>query len=148
MLDATSKALYVINAMTSKEAVTDYSPEAVEAILSEFNGRVLQAIQDEDRVDDTILHGHLREAIVKTMEDPDSSWSAVTTRGTSPTPVGDGIRFRRHTLRPRLRCMVKDQELSFGHLDILKPQMLRPVREVIPLPLGKARVPVRTLMHV
>ena len=48
--------------MTSKEAVTDYSPEAVEAILSAFNDRVLQAIHDEERVDDIILHGHLREA--------------------------------------------------------------------------------------
>ena len=56
--------------MTNKEAVTDYSPEAVEAILGAFNDRVLQAIQDEDRVDD--LHDHLREAIAKTMEDPDS----------------------------------------------------------------------------
>ena len=41
-------ALDVINAMTSKEAVTDYSLEAVEAILSAFNDRVLQAIHDED----------------------------------------------------------------------------------------------------
>ena len=57
--------------MTNKGAVTDYSPEAVEAILSAFNDRVLQAIQDEERVDDTILHDQLREA-VKTMEDPDS----------------------------------------------------------------------------
>ena len=52
----------VINAMTSKEAVTDYSPEAVEAILSAFNDRVLQAIQDEDRIDEVILDDHLREA--------------------------------------------------------------------------------------
>ena len=44
-------------------------------------------MQDEDRVDDIILHDHLREAIGKTMEDPDSPWSEVTTRGTSPTPV-------------------------------------------------------------
>ena len=58
LLDATSNALDV-----------DYSPEAVEAILSAFNDRVLQAIQDEDRVDD-ILHDHLRETIVKTVEDP------------------------------------------------------------------------------
>ena len=90
MLNATSNALDVINAMTSKEAVTDYSPEAVEAILSAFNDHVLQAIQDEERVDDIILHDHLREAIVKTMEDPDSPWSEVTTRvtrGTSPAPV-------------------------------------------------------------
>ena len=57
MLDAASNALDVINAMTSKEAVTDYSPEAVEAILSAFNGRVLQAIQDEESVNDIILHG-------------------------------------------------------------------------------------------
>ena len=48
--------------MTNKEAVTDYSPEAVEAILGAFNDRVLQAIQDEDRVDDIVLHDHLREA--------------------------------------------------------------------------------------
>ena len=68
VLNATSNALDVINAMTSKEAVTDYSPEAVEAILSPFHDRVLQAIQDEERVDDIILHDHLREAIVKTME--------------------------------------------------------------------------------
>ena len=46
VLDATSNALDVINAMTNKEAVTDYSPEAVEAILGAFNDRVLQAIQD------------------------------------------------------------------------------------------------------
>ena len=52
VLDATSNALDVINSMTNKEAVTDYSPEAVEAILGAFNDRVLQAIQDEDRVDD------------------------------------------------------------------------------------------------
>ena len=87
VLDATSKALDVINAMTNKEAVTDYSPEAVEAILSAFNDRVLQAIQDEDRVDDIVLHDHLREAIAKTMEDPDSPWSDVTVGGTSPIPV-------------------------------------------------------------
>ena len=48
---------------------------------------MLQAIQDEERVDEIFLHDHLREAIVKTMEDPDSPWSEVTTRGTSPTPV-------------------------------------------------------------
>ena len=54
VLDATSNALDVINAMTNKEAVTDYSPEAVEAILGAFNDRVLQAIQDEDRVDDIV----------------------------------------------------------------------------------------------
>ena len=63
VLDATSNALDVVNAMTNKEAVTDYSPEAVEAILGAFNDRVLQAIQDEDRVDDIVLHDHLREAI-------------------------------------------------------------------------------------
>ena len=34
--------------MTNKGAVTDYSPEAVEAILGALNDRVLQAIQDED----------------------------------------------------------------------------------------------------
>ena len=73
--------------MTNKEAVTDYSPEAVEAILGAFNDRVLQAIQDEDRVDDIVLHDHLREAITKTMKDPDSPWSDVTVGGTSPTPV-------------------------------------------------------------
>ena len=82
VLDATSNALDVINAMTNKEAVTDYSPEAVEAILGAFNDRVLKAIQDEDRV-----HDHLREAIAKTMEDPDSPWSDVTVGRTSPTPV-------------------------------------------------------------
>ena len=71
--------------MTNKEAVTDYSPEAVEAILGAFNDRVLQAIQDEDRVDDIVLHDHLREAIAKTMEDPDSPWSDVGR--SSPTPV-------------------------------------------------------------
>ena len=65
-----TNALDVTNAMTNKEAVTDYSPEAVEAILSAFNGRVLQAIQDEDRVDEIILRDHLKEAIAKTMEDP------------------------------------------------------------------------------
>ena len=85
--DATSNTLDVINAMTSEEAVTDYSPEAVEAILSAFNDRVLQAIQDEERVDDITLHDHLREAIVKTMEDPDFPWNEVSTRGASPTPV-------------------------------------------------------------
>ena len=73
--------------MTNKEAVTDYSSEAVEAILGAFNDRVLQAIQDEDRVDDFVLHDHLREAIAKTMEDPDSPWSVVTVGGTSLTPV-------------------------------------------------------------
>ena len=67
--------------------MTDYSPEAVEAILSAFNDRLLQALQDEERVDDIILHDHLREAIAKTMEDPDSPWSEVSTRGASPTPV-------------------------------------------------------------
>ena len=87
VLDATSTALDVVNAMTSKEAVTDYSPEAAEAILSAFNDRLLKAIQDEGRVDDIILHDHPTEAIIKTMEDPDASWSAVTTRGASPTPV-------------------------------------------------------------
>ena len=85
VLDATSNALDVINAMTNKGAVTDYSPEAVEAILSAFSAPVLQAIQDQERVDDIILHD-LREAIAKTMEDPDSPWSEVTTRGASPTP--------------------------------------------------------------
>ena len=79
--------LDVINAMTNKGAVTDYSPEAVEAILSAFNDCVLQAIQEEERVDDIILHDHLREATTETMEDPDSPWSEVTTRGASPTPV-------------------------------------------------------------
>ena len=60
--------------MTNKEAVTDFRPEAVEAILSTFNDRVLLAIQDEDRVDEIILYDRLREAIAiaKTMEDPDS----------------------------------------------------------------------------
>ena len=89
VLDATSNTLDIINTMTNKGAGTDYSPEAVEAILSAFNDRVLQAIQDEGRVDDIILHDHLREAMAKTMEDPDSPcpWSDVTTGGTSPTPV-------------------------------------------------------------
>ena len=86
-LETTSNALDVINAMTNTEAVTDYSPEAVEAILGAFNDRVLQAIQDEDRVDDIALHDHLREAIAKTREDPDSPWSDVPVGGTSPTPV-------------------------------------------------------------
>ena len=36
VLDAKSNALDVINAMTNKEAVTDCSPEAVEAILGAF----------------------------------------------------------------------------------------------------------------
>ena len=80
VLDATSNALDVIDAMTNKGAATDYSPEAVAAILSAFNDRALQA-------DDIILHGYFREAIAKTIEDPDSPWSEVTTRGTSPTPV-------------------------------------------------------------
>ena len=81
VLDATSTALDVICAMTSTEAFRSGRsyPKCID--------RVLQAIQDEDRVDDIILHDHLREAIVKTMEDPDSPWSEVTTRGTSPTPV-------------------------------------------------------------
>ena len=87
VLDATSNALDVINAMTNKGAVTDYSPDAVKAILSAFNDRVLQAIQDEERADDIILHDHLREAIAKTMENAGSPWSEVTTRGASPTPV-------------------------------------------------------------
>ena len=65
--------------------MTDYSPEAVEAILGAFNDRVLQAIQDEDRVDDIVLRDHLREAIAKTVEDPDSPWSDVGR--TSPIPV-------------------------------------------------------------
>ena len=85
VLDATSNALDVINAMTNEEAVTDYSPEAVEAILGAFNDRVLQAVQDEDRIDDIVLHDHIREAIAKTMEDPDSPWSDVGR--SSPTPV-------------------------------------------------------------
>ena len=71
VLDATSNALDVIN---------DYSPEAVEAILSAFSDRLLQAIQDEDRVDDVILHDYLREATAKTMENPDSPWSEVTAK--------------------------------------------------------------------
>ena len=41
----------------------------------------------EVRVDDIVLHDHLREAIANTMEDPDSPWSDVTVRRTSPTPV-------------------------------------------------------------
>ena len=73
--------------MINKEAVTDYSPEAVEAILGAFNDRVLQAIQDEDRVDEIVLHDHLREAIAKTKKDPDSLWSDVIVGRTSPTPV-------------------------------------------------------------
>ena len=39
----------VIDPRTNKEAVTDYSPEAVEAILSAFSDHVLQAIQDEEK---------------------------------------------------------------------------------------------------
>ena len=68
-LRATSNALDVINAMTNKGAVTNYNSEALEAIRSAFNGRVLQAIQDEESIDDIMLHDHL---IAKTMEDPDS----------------------------------------------------------------------------
>ena len=71
VLDATSNALDVINAMTKKEVVTDYSPKAVEAMLG-VNDRVLQAIQGEDRIDDIVLHDHLREAIAKTIKDPNS----------------------------------------------------------------------------
>ena len=47
---------------------------------------MLQAIQDEERVDDIILHDRLREAIVKTMEDPDSAWSEVITYDTTGVP--------------------------------------------------------------
>ena len=47
VLDATSNALDVINVRTSKEAVTDYSPEALETIVSAFNDRVLQAIHQD-----------------------------------------------------------------------------------------------------
>ena len=119
VLDATSNALDIINAMTNKEAVTDYSPEAVEAILGVFNDRVLQAIQDEDRVDDIVLHDHLREAIAKTVEDPDSPWSDVGR--TSPTPVAMMV-YNEHgepvfdttgmlTLKPRLRPLARGQEL-------------------------------------
>ena len=84
---AAARVLDVFKAMTKKEAVTDYSPEAVETILSALSYRVLPAIQDEDRVDEIILHDHLRKAIVKTMEAPDFPWSEVIVRGTSPTPV-------------------------------------------------------------
>ena len=49
ILEATGSALDVIHAMTKKEAVTDFTPEAVEAILSAFNDRVLQAIHDEEK---------------------------------------------------------------------------------------------------
>ena len=64
-MDATSNALDVINAMNNKEAVTDYSPEAVEAIPGAFNDRVLQAIQDEDRIDDIVLHDPSRKPLPK-----------------------------------------------------------------------------------
>ena len=146
VLDATSNVLDVINALTSKEAVTDYSPEAVEAILSAVNDRVLQAIQDEDRADDIILHDHLREAMAKTMEDPDSPSSEVTTRGTSPTPATMMVFDTTGMPYSKAKAKMYGKGCYVGHLDILKPQLLRPVREVIPL--GKARVPVRTLLHV
>ena len=44
VLQATGSALDVIRTMTNKEAVTDFSPEAVEVILSAFYDRVHQAI--------------------------------------------------------------------------------------------------------
>ena len=78
--------------MTNKEAVTDYSPEAVEAILSAFNDRVLQAIHDEERVDEIILHDHLGDAIVKTMEDPDSPWSEAYSKAKAKM-YGQGPRY-------------------------------------------------------
>ena len=112
--------------MTNKEAVTDYSPEAVEAILGAFNDRVLQAIQDEDRVDDIVLHDHLREAIAKTMEDPDSPWSDVTVGRTSPTPVAmmvydeHGVPVFDTTGMPyskaKAKAYGKGQDLLSGHL--------------------------------
>ena len=61
VLDATSNALDVMNAMTSKEAVTDYSPEAVEAILSAFNGRVLQAIPPRSGKDRSFQGSHSQD---------------------------------------------------------------------------------------
>ena len=132
------------NAVTTKEAVTDYSPEAVEAILSAFNDHVLQAIQDEDRVDDIMCHVHLREAVAETMENPDSPWSEVTSTGTSPTPVTMMVfdtTGMPHS-RPRLRRLARAPGLLFGHLDILTPHMLRQVSQVNPA--KEARVPVRT----
>ena len=134
VLDATSNALDVINAMTNKGAVTDYSPEAVEALLSAFTARVLQAIQDEDRVDDIILHDHLREAIAKTMKHPDSPWSDVTTGGTSPTPVAMMV-YDEHGVpvfdttkilvpKLRLRHMARGQDLLSGHLIPKTPEEL------------------------
>ena len=106
---------------------------------------MLQAIHDEERVDNIIIQDHLRETIVKTMEDPDCPWSEVTTRGTSQTPVAMMVfdTTTCHTVRPRLRCMVTTQELLFGHLDILKLQMLRQASQVSLV--GEARAPVRTV---
>ena len=66
--------------------MTDFSAEA-KAILNAFNDHVLQAIHNEHRVDEIILHDHLRKAICQTVEDPDSPCSEVIFRGTFPTPV-------------------------------------------------------------
>ena len=49
---------------------------------------MLQAIHDEERVDDVILHDHLREAVVNTM-DPHSPWNEATTRGAVAMMVYD-----------------------------------------------------------
>ena len=145
VLDATDNALDVINAMTSKEAVTYYSPQAVGAILSAFNDRVLQAIQDEDRVDDVILHDHLRAAIVKAIEDPDSPWSEVTTRGASPTPVT--MMVYDTTGMPYSKAKAK----AYGkgpRAVIWPPTSSCPRCPGKPANLvGKARVPVRTRKH-
>ena len=63
VLEATGNALDVINAISNKEAVTDFNNDAVEAILSAFNDHVLKAINDEDRTDEIILHDLFRESV-------------------------------------------------------------------------------------
>ena len=85
-----------------------------------------------------MLHDHLREAIVKTMEDPDSPWSEVTTRGASPTPVAIMvlIPLACRYLIP-LACQAKAKAKAYG-------KGPRPRQAKQASPVGKARVPVRT----
>ena len=101
-----------------------------------------QAIQDEDMVDDIILRGHLMEAIVKTMEDPE------TTRGNSPTPVAmivfdtagmpySKAKAKAHGKGPR--AVIGPP----GHPEAPNAQASQSSQ-----PVGEARVAVRTLKHV
>ena len=114
VLEATGSALDVINAMTSGEAVTDFSPGAVEAILSAVYDRVLQAMQDEDRVDEIILHEHLREAISRTMEDPAFPWSEITLKGT--LSFGLNHNLEPQSLRPRQKARLRGRTPKLASL--------------------------------